>query len=130
MKFTKITFVAIFFLLPFSNFAQHAVNFQNGYTTVFFSHQLNFDDLSKMKKELSEKGINLSYDYLKFTKDGKLSGIEYHVTSGKVSAADKSEDLDKEIGFIINNDPKGKYGIIAGEKESILKMRIEKEKKN
>jgi len=83
-----------------------------------------------MKKELSEKGINLSYDYIKFTKDGKLSGIEYHVTSGKVSAADKSEDLDKEIGFIINNDPKGKYGIIAGEKESILKMRIEKEKKN
>jgi len=50
------------------------------------------------------------------------------VKSGNVSGADETEDTQKEIGFIINNNPNSKYGIIVGEKESIQKRRAILEK--
>jgi hypothetical protein len=130
MKILKISIIAVFAILPFTNFAQQAINFESGYTEVFFSNKLDINDLAKIETDLSEKGINLNYNYLKFAKDGKLVAIEYHVTAGKVGAADKTEDTNVAIGFIVNTDPHGKYGIIAGQKESIQKRRIELEKKN
>lgn len=130
MALSKIIIIAIFMILPFSNFAQQGVKFEKTYTEVCFSNNLNIQDLSQIQTVLSEKGIHLNYNYLKFGEDDKLAAIKYHVISGKVFAIDESYEPVFEIGFIINTEPQKKYDIIAGTKQQIEKRRVELEMKN
>ena len=60
----------------------------------------------------------------------KLTTIEYHVTKDKCGAADKNQNANFEMGFIINTDSLRKYDIIAGTKQQIETKRIELKKKN
>lgn len=59
-----------------------------------------------------------------YTQNNELGVIEYQVTTDKFDGSDKTDDTNKEIGFIISTDPKSKFGIIVGSKESIQKRKI------
>ena len=96
----------------------------NNYIEMYFSRNLDINDLVKMKSELSSKNIQLNYSSLGFDNNGKLLKINYNVVTNKFSGSDKSEDLNEQIGFIICTDPNPKYGIIVGKKEYIEKRRL------
>ncbi len=123
MKFEKMIIVGSFLILIFSNFTQSSRYFENDIVEVYFSNKLDIIDLSKIKTDLMKENIILNYDYLKFTADGKLSAIEYHVKAKKFGGSDKTDDTNKEIGFIVNFAPDAKYGIIIGEKDTIKKRK-------
>lgn len=130
MKLTKLTIIGGFLILFFSNFTQSPKHFENNVIEVYFSNKLDINDLCIIKTDLIKEGIKLNYDYLKFTADGKLSAIEYHVTTKKFGGGDKTDDINKEIGFIVNFNPNAKYGIIVGSKETIKKRREVLDKQN
>ena len=123
MKFEKLIIVGSFLILFFSNFTQSARHIKNDIIEVYFSNKLDISDLSKIKADLVKESILLNYDYLKFTTEGKLSAIEYHVKAKKFGGSDKTDDTNKEIGFIVNFAPNAKYGIIIGEKDTIKKRK-------
>jgi len=130
MKSSKILILGIFVILLFSNFRQRSIWFQNGLIEVYFSNKLDIADLSKIKTDLLEKGIKLNYDYLKFGEDGKLVAIKYRVRGDKFGGADETDNLNNEIGFIINTNPNRKYDIIVGPKDDVQKRRIALSKQN
>lgn len=128
MKLLKLFTLGLFAVLLFSNFTNPTSSSDDKVIEIYFSNKLDIIDLSNIKKDLQQKGIKLDYKSLKFGEDGKLTQINYHVKSGNVSGADETEDTQKEIGFIINNNPNSKYDIIVGEKDSIQKRRAILEK--
>lgn len=123
MKLSKLTFTGVFLIIFLSNYAQGPNNFSKNIVEVYFSNKLDISDLSKIKLDLQEKNIQLSYRSLKFSPEGKLAAIEYDVRAKKYSGSDKADDLNKEIGFIINTDSTSKYGIFVGQKEVIQNRR-------
>jgi hypothetical protein len=124
MKLSKITLVGTLLIVFLSNFIKPSIKLDNSLIEVYFSNKQDIGNLAKIKSDLLEKSIKLNYDYLKFTPNGKLSAIEYQVTTDKFGGSDKTDDTNKEIGFIISTDPKSKFGIIVGTKESIQKRKI------
>jgi hypothetical protein len=60
---------------------------------------------------------------LKFGDNGKLVAIKYNVKAETFSGGDETDNLNNEIGFIINTSPISKYAIIVGSKEQIQKRR-------
>ena len=66
---------------------------------------------------------------LKIAQTGFVSGKIFLVrlccvTAENFPGSDKTDDTNKEIGFIISTDPNPKYGIIVGSKETIQKRRL------
>lgn len=123
MKFSKIVITGLFVVLFFSNFKEVSICYQDSLIEVYFSNKLEITDLAKIKTDLSEKGFKLNYDYLKFGDNGKLIAIKYYVKAEKFGGGDESNNLNNEIGFIINTSPNPKYNIIVGTKEQIQKKR-------
>jgi len=121
MKYLTTTVIGILSILFLSNFSLRIQTHENHNIEVYFSNKLTLADLAKTQSELSAKSIKLNYDYLRFGSDGKLTEIEYHVSTEKFGASDKSTNTEIELGFIINTDPNPKFGIIAGTKEQIQK---------
>lgn len=126
MKSSKLSMAAAIIVLLFTNLSFRTSPTEDSFVEVYFSNKLDISDLAKMQSDLSKKDIKLNYDYLKFNKDGKLKGIEYHVSYKKIGGSDETTDTNTEIGFIINTDPspKSKYGIIVGKKEDIQKRHM------
>jgi hypothetical protein len=124
MKFSKIAITGLLMVLFFSNFKEATRCYQNSLIEVYFSNKLDIADLANMKTDLSEKGYKLNYDYLKFGDDGKLAAIKYYVKAEKFGGADESDNLNTELGFIINTSPNRTYDIIVGTKEQIQKRRM------
>jgi hypothetical protein len=124
MKYLKFTKVAAITVLLFSNLSFRTISTEDHFVEVYFSDKLDINNLSKLQSDLLEKNIKLNYDYLKFTKDGKLEEIEYDVTYEKVRGSDKTTDTHSPIGFIIDTNVNPKFGIIVGAKEAIQKRRM------
>jgi len=127
MKFPKILKQGSFIVLAISCFSFCLKPTEERYVEVVFSHNLAISDLALIQNNLFKKEIFLNYDYLKFDKDGKLQAIKYSVKYKKVGGSDESEDMKRELGFIINTDSNlhPKYGIIVGFKDQIEKRRIQ-----
>lgn len=131
MKTAKRTLIAFFVFISFTNFTNGSyVLKEDAYIEVYFSNKLEFNDLVKIKLDLSEKAIILNYKQLEFNEDGKLSSIQYKFTADKVGGSDGSNNTAEEIGFIINTSTKPKYGIIVGTKKQIQQKRLMLEKSN
>lgn len=130
MKLAKLLFTGLLLITFLSNYAQATDDPRKNTLEVYFSDTLDISDLSKIKIDLEQKNIQLNYRSLKFSQQGKLTGIEYDVRTKKYGGGDKADDLKKEIGFIINTDSTAKYGLFVGSKEAIQnrKMVLEKQK--
>jgi hypothetical protein len=83
---------------------------------VVFNHTLSFNDLVKMKLDLAEKGIVLSYKRLIFDENYKLQGISYHVTIEGYGGSDDVDNLsDKSrMGFYRDYSKNAKYPFACG----------------
>ena len=53
-----------------------------------------------------------------------MTAIKYFVKAEKFGGGDESDNLNSEMGFIINTGPNRKYDIIVGSKEEIEKRRL------
>ncbi len=126
MKITVRALLGIAIILTLLSFNRNPnQSIEDSFIEVYFSNKLEFNDLIKIKLDLSEKGIRVNYKKLEFTEDGKLSSINYKVTADKVGGSDQTDSLTEEIGFIINTSPKPRYGIIVGTKSQVQARRKE-----
>ena len=110
--FMKLSFL---FILPLflTSFTKSNVNDEK--IGVFFSNRLDFNDLVKMKLDLSQKQIIVNYQTLEFDKSGKLKSIDFEVISeGKYCGSGKSNNLTKEYGFSIDKSPMASEYFIVG----------------
>ena len=82
--------------------------FGDDQTEVYFSNKLQFDDLVKMKLDLSVKKIAVNYELLEFDKTNKLKAVAFSVISeGKYCGSGKIMDLSKyEYGFRVDKSSK------------------------
>ncbi|MCW3117439.1 MAG: hypothetical protein JWM28_1521 [Chitinophagaceae bacterium] len=72
---------------------------------VIFNRQLDFNDIVKIKLDLSQKGIVINYNQLGFDKEGKLNAIDFFVDfkdgfSGGASASGNKLNNLKSFGFV------------------------------
>ena len=73
---------------------------------VYFSKKLEFNDLVKMKLDLSQQQIILNYQSMEFDSQNKLKSIGFSVISeGKYCGSGKTGNLIKEYGFSIDKSP-------------------------
>jgi uncharacterized protein YxeA len=69
---------------------------------VIFNHQLDFNDIVKIKLDLSQKGIVINYKMLAFDENGKLKSINFFVDCNdgfSGSASESSLTNKSRIGF-------------------------------
>jgi len=69
---------------------------------VIFTRNMKINDLVKVKSDLEEQGITLSYKLLRFDDEDRLSGIAFKVDCHdgfKGSASNTSLRYDDRIGF-------------------------------
>jgi len=69
---------------------------------VIFNGKLEFNDLVKIKLDLSQKGIVLDYRMIAFNREGKLKSIDFFVDcrDGFSGSADESDlTYTKGVGF-------------------------------
>ena len=83
MKLAKLLFTGLLLITFLSNYAQATVYPRKNTLEVYFSDTLDISDLSKIKIDLEQKNIQLNYRSLKFSQQGKLTGIEYDVRTKK-----------------------------------------------
>jgi hypothetical protein len=83
---------------------------------VVFNHTLTFNDLVKMKLDLSEKGITLSYRRLVFDENYRLQGITYNVRLDGYGGGDEVDNLSDEsrVGFYRDYSKNAKYPFACG----------------
>jgi hypothetical protein len=119
MKHISLTIVTIALISILISFRENLV----GCTTddkkaieVVFNHTLSFNDLVKMKLDLAEKGIVLSYRRLLFDENYKLQGISYHVTIEGYGGADDVDNLldNSRMGFYRDYSKNAKYPFACG----------------
>ncbi len=104
-------------LLLFSSafIIKDAANFSEEKIEVYFSNKMNFNDLVKMKLDLSEKQINVVYQQIEFDDKDKLKFIKFKVFSeGSYRGSGGTADLETGYGFIIDRDPKALFYFQVG----------------
>lgn len=65
---------------------------ENSSVKVVFNRQLEFNDLAKIKSDLSKKNIVLNYKKLQFDDNGKLMSIDFNVDCKDGFSGSASED--------------------------------------
>lgn len=91
------------------------VNSNNEKIEVYFSNKLEFNDLVKMKLDLSQKQIVVNYQFLEFDNDGKLKSIGFTVISeGKYCGSGKTTNLKNEYGFSIDKTANAQFYFQVG----------------
>lgn len=111
MKFIKQTIFALTLIIVLSNFVTKSFNVTNktgDKIEAFFSHKLDFNDVAKIKLDLSQKEVIINYQLLQFDDTGKLKAIEFNVISEGVyrgKGASKILTDDSKFGFAIDRSP-------------------------
>ena len=94
----------------------------NSNIEVVFNHKLSFNDIVKIKLDLSEKGITLTYRKLLFDENAKLISIDFYVKFndgyGGSDAADNLTDQSR-IGFYRDYSKNAKRSFICGNLEKL-----------
>lgn len=72
---------------------------------VVFNRKLDFNDIVKIKLDLSQKGIIINFKQLEFDEQGKLNGIDFFVDckdgfSGGAKASGKELGNERPFGFV------------------------------
>ena len=106
----------LFFLLAFvwmqsSASAQTKPAAKTGRIEVIFNGKTTFNELVKLRLDMAEKGISLSYSELKFDRNGGLSEIAFSVNcnDGFSGSAEKSNLNNKNtVGFYRDYEDKDK----------------------
>ena len=78
----RLILAALLFCLPYCSIANNNENRPFGdenRVQVIFNRTLDFNAIVKIKLDLSEKGIVLTYKSLEFDETGKLKSIEFEV---------------------------------------------------
>ena len=82
---------------------------------VFFNNKLSFNDLVKMKSDLSQQQIELDYQLLEFDNDKKLKVISFRVISeGMYCGSGKTANLQHSYGFSIDRSPNAPFYFQVG----------------
>ena len=82
MKQLFSVLLLITFFLSTSSFTNNSDKnsfFEKSKIEVVFNRQLDFNDLVKIKLDLSQKGIVINYKSLAFDENGKLKSIDFYV---------------------------------------------------
>lgn len=102
----KYLSILVALMLTFSTLSAQ-MNVQDQLLEVSFNASLDFDDLTKIKRELSKKNIQLDYEKLEFREDGKLFKIVFKVDCNdgfKGSAQAELTGKNSYTGFYRNYD--------------------------
>lgn len=104
MKNINILFVAVLLIISTSFKLNKSLNTSSGKENVevIFNHKLTFNDVVKLKLDLSEKGLTLTYRKLIFDENSKLTAIDFSVksTDGYAGGADEANLTDdSRVGF-------------------------------
>ena len=89
---------------------------------VVFNHKLSFNDIVKIKLDLSEKGIMLTYRKLLFDENAKLLSIKFYVKfNDGYGGGDESDNLTDQsrIGFYRDYSKNAKASFICGNLEKL-----------
>ena len=101
MKYMHIFIIGIFFF-TLSSFKVHDnQNLNDDVIEVAFNHTLTFNDIVKIKLDLSERAITLTYNRLVFDENSRLTSISFSVKCDGYGGADEADNLtdDNSIGF-------------------------------
>ena len=90
MKKSALFFFAVVMFIAMSSFNQPA---NDGKIEITFTHNLNIDDLVKIKTKMAERSIWLTYRKLAFDLDGKLTAIDFMVRDAKYSGSAANANL-------------------------------------
>jgi hypothetical protein len=107
MKSAFRFFLCLGFVIFFTGFTNLVPTKRTGSKIeVYFSNKLDLADPVRLKAELSQKEIKLTYQRLIFDKDDKLSGISFTVRSeGLYCGSGETNNLSREYGFYIDKSP-------------------------
>lgn len=113
---TLVSTVIFISLISFTESSPRKVDNEGKKIEIVFSHKLSFNDIVKMKLDLSERNICLTFRKLGFDENSMLTSVDYLVKVANYSAADQLENLtdDSHWGFIINQSDENKWSISAG----------------
>ena len=116
MKNVAFLFICLGLTFLTSSFARFSpINSNDEKIDVYFSNKLDFNDLVKMKLDLSQKQVIVNYQTLEFDNNGKLKSIGFGVISeGKYCGSGKTNNLTKEYGFRIDKSTKAEIYFSVG----------------
>lgn len=78
---------------------QPAVVNDSGRIEIYFTPNLTFEDLIKIKKDVSERGIFLTYHKLQFNRKGKLKAIGFSVECKEGFKGTAEAKVTEQSGF-------------------------------
>jgi hypothetical protein len=74
---------------------------------IFFTNKLTKSDLEKIKAQVTELGIELSYSWTEFDKKGKLTGLAFEAKGFGCEGSARYARIgkQKQFGFFFDNRP-------------------------